>query len=144
MFRNNRGFTLVEVIVAAVIVFSAISLGYLAVRSAVSAVEKVTAHIVMADALPFIMDQVKKQLFENKPKGGGRYDQQITYSYEAKQVKSSGNMLDLYDGAIGSYEFGFYMVFLLKTHLVIRYENAQNIKTAEYDYHEIVWIPIQQ
>ena len=144
MYRNDRGFTLVEVVVAAVITFSAISLGYLAVRSAVSAVEKVTAHMVMADALSPVMEQVKLQLFKNNPKGDGRYNQQVTYSYDSTQMKSSGNIIDLYDGPIGRYEFGFYMVFLLKTHLVIRYENNQNIKTVDYFYDELVWMPIQQ
>jgi len=140
MYRTDRGFTLVEVVVAAVITFSAISIGHLAVRSAVHAVEKVTAYMVMADVLPSVMDQVKVQLFENKHKGGGQYNQKITYSYEATQVKSSGNIVDIYEGAIGNYEYGFYMVLLLKTHLVIRYENGQNVKTAEYVYDEIVWM----
>ena len=96
--------------------------------------------MVMADVLPSVMDQVKVQLFENKHKGGGQYNQKITYSYEATQVKSSGNIVDIYEGAIGNYEYGFYMVLLLKTHLVIRYENGQNVKTAEYVYDEIVWM----
>jgi Tfp pilus assembly major pilin PilA len=143
MYRTDSGFTLVEVVVAAVITFSAISIGYLAVRSAVSAVEKVTAYIVIADALPPVMDQVKRQLLENKPKGSGRYNQWVTYSFGATQVKSSGNVVDTYDGAVGNYEFGFYMLFFLKTHLVIRYENGENVKTAEYIYDEIVWMLTQ-
>lgn len=140
MYRTDRGFTLVEVVVAAVITFSAISIGHLAVRSAVRAVEKVTAYMVMADVLPSVMEQVKLQLFENKLKGGGRYNQKITYSYDATLVKSSGNVVDILDGAIGNYEYGFYTVFLLKIHLAIRYENGQNVKTAEYNYDEIVWM----
>ena len=144
MYRTDRGFTLVEVVVAAVITFSAISIGHLAVRSAVRAVEKVTAYMVMADVLPSVMEQVKIQLFENKLKGSGRYNQKITYSYDATQVKSSGNIMDLFDGATGSYDFGFYVVFLLKTHLLVRYENGQNVKTAEYFYDELTWKPALQ
>lgn len=144
MYRDDGGFTLVEVVVAAVITFSAISLGYLAVRSAVSAVEKVTAQMVIADALSPVMEQVKLQLFKNTPKGDGRFNQQITFSFDATQVKSSRNFVDLYDGPIGRYEFGLYIVFLLKTHLVIRYENNQNIKTVDYLYDELVWMPVLQ
>jgi hypothetical protein len=144
MYRTDRGFTLVEVVVAAVITFSAISIGYLAVRSAVNAVERVTAYMVMADALPPVMEQVKLQLFENQLKGGGRYNQRLTYSFDATPVKSSGNVVDRYDGAIGNFDFGFYVVSLLKTHLVMHYENGQNLKTAEYIYDEITWKPAQQ
>lgn len=144
MYRTDRGFTLVEVIVAAVITFSAISIGYLAVRSAVNAVEKVTAYMVVADALPPVMEQVKLQLFENRLKGGGKYNQWITYSFDATPVKSSGNIIDRNDGGIGAFDFGFYAVVLLKTRLVLRYENGQNVKTAEYVYDELTWKPAHQ
>jgi prepilin-type N-terminal cleavage/methylation domain-containing protein len=78
MFCNEKGFTLVEVIVASVVLFSAIAIGSLAYRTSVASVDRISANITMADALPAIMVFVKEELENKKNQGEGRYSPRIS------------------------------------------------------------------
>lgn len=138
MCRSDRGFTLVEVLVASVILFSAIAIGMVAGRSALQASDKVTAYLAIADALPAIMDEVKTTLFKNQPVGQGQYDRWISYSYTATPVQKSRNLVDTYTGT-SVFEYGLYDLIVYSVELGIRYSKYSTVKKMDYRYQELTW-----
>ena len=139
MFGNEKGFTLVEVIVASVILFSAIAVGSLAYRTSVASVDRISANIAMADALPDIMVFVKEELENEKDQGSGQYSPDITYSFEAKTAETSKNILSAYDEFTGGLEYGDYIITLKKVQLTITCEEEGRFKQARYEYKELLW-----
>ena len=139
MFANEKGFTLVEVIVASVVLFSAIAIGSLAYRTSVASVDRISANIAMADALPAIMVFVKEELEKEKDQGSGRYSPNISYSFEAKTAETSKNILSAYDEFTGGLEYGDYVITSKNVQLTITCEEEGRVKQAQYDYKELLW-----
>jgi prepilin-type N-terminal cleavage/methylation domain-containing protein len=139
MFCNEKGFTLVEVIVASVVLFSAIAIGSLAYRTSVASVDRISANITMADALPAIMVFVKEELENKKNQGEGRYSPDISYSFEAKTAETSKNILSAYDELTGGLEYGSYVITLKNVQLTITCEEEGRVKQAQYNYKELLW-----
>ncbi len=139
MFRNEKGFTLVEVIVASVVLFSAVAIGSIAYRTSVASVDRISANITMADALPDIMVFVKEELEQEKDQGSGRYSPDITFSFEAKTADTSKNVLSAYDELTGGLEYGDYVITLKNVLLTITCEEEGRVKQAQYDYKELLW-----
>lgn len=139
MFGNEKGFTLVEVIVASVVLFSAIAIASLAYRTSVSSVDRISANVAMADALPAIMVSVKEELEDEKDQGSGRYSPDITYSFEAKTAETSKNILSPYDEFGGGLQYGNYVITLKNVQLTITFEEKSRLKQAQYEYKELLW-----
>ena len=139
MFGNEKGFTLVEVIVASVILFSAIAIGSIAYRTSIASVDRITANIAIADALPAIMVSVKEDLENRKDQGSGRYSPNILYSFKARTVESSRNILRSYDEFTGGLGYGSYVMTLKDIQLTITCEEEGRFKQAQYNYKELLW-----
>jgi prepilin-type N-terminal cleavage/methylation domain-containing protein len=139
MFGNEKGFTLVEVIVASVVLFSAVAVGSFTYRTSVASVDRISANIAMADALPAIMVFVKEELEHEKDQGNGRYSPNITYSFEAKTAETSKNILSAYDEFGGGLQYGDYVITLKNVQLTITSEEEGRVKQAQYDYKELLW-----
>ena len=139
MFGNEKGFTLVEVIVASVVLFSAIAVGSLAYRTSVASLDRISANVAMADALPAIMVFVKEELEHEKDQGSGRYSQDITYAFEAKTAETSKNIVSAYDEFGGGLQYGDYVITLKSVQLTITCEKEGRVKQAQYDYKELLW-----
>jgi Tfp pilus assembly protein PilE len=139
MSHRNEGFTLVEVMVAAVIVFSAISIGMLAYRTSLTAVDRIDASLVVADALPAIMATVKTQIAQHKRQGKGQFGSAIEYSWNTRAVKSSKNRLGFTDETTGRLESGRFQVILNSVELTITYERKGRRKQVSYEYQELSW-----
>ena len=140
MFYNNKGFTLVEVMISAVILFSALAIGTLAYRTSIRAVDRITAYVVIADALPAIMAMVKTEIIEHKNQGEGRYGNEISYAWNSKKIKSSKNIRSSYDLATGGLEYGRFQVVLNNIELTVTYEGGSRRKEAQYEYQELSWL----
>lgn len=130
----KNGFTLIEVMIAAVILFSALTMGSLAYRTSVNSVDKIKAGIFIADALPAIMAKVKTEISVHKNQGAGRYSKPITYTWNSKKIKSSKNILGYYDEITGGLQYGHFKVALHKVELAITYNENNMIKMASYEY----------
>ena len=139
MFGNEKGFTLVEVIVASVVLFSAIAIGSLAYRTSVNSLDRISTNIAMADALPPIMVFVREDLELEKDQGSGRYSPYISYSFEAKTAETSRNILSPYDEFTGGLQYGDYVITLWNVQLTMTYEEEGRVKQAQYDYKELIW-----
>ncbi len=140
MSYNNKGFTLVEVMISAVILFSALAIGTLAYRTSIRAVDRITAHVVIADALPGIMAIVKTEIIEHKNQGDGHCGNEISYAWNSKKIKSSKNIRSSYDEVTGGLEYGRFQVVLNNIELTVTYERGSRKKAARYEYQELSWL----
>jgi len=143
MFPDHRGFTLVEVLVAAVIMFSALAIGSLAYRTAIRSMERVTAHVLIADALPAVMARIKTKIMDQIDQGAGSYNKTISYKWRRKEIKSARNDLSSTNEFTGGIEYGRFRVVLSNIHLTITCSRAGREKVAGYDYQELSWFPVQ-
>ena len=136
-FRDNAGFTLVEVLIAAMILFSTLTVGTMAYRTSVRLFGKVTLTAVIAGALPDIMAQVKESLMESKNSGEALYNKDIRYSWKANEIKSSRNIRGRSE--FGGIDYGSFQVFLQNVVLTVAYEADGVKKETQYAYQELVW-----
>ena len=136
---NECGFTLVEVVIAAVILFSVLALGTLAYRTAIRSVGRVTANVRIADALPAIMAEVRTEVQKRKTKGEGRYGKSIGYVWNAKEMRTSRNTLRSYDETTGAPRYGRFTLALDNVRLTITYEGERRLKESQYEYQELTW-----
>jgi prepilin-type N-terminal cleavage/methylation domain-containing protein len=139
MSHRDKGFTLVEVMIAAVIVFSAISIGMLVYRTSIKAVDRIEANVVIADALPAIMATVKTQIAQQKRQGQGSFGNAIEYIWKTNEVKSSRNLTGFADETTGLLEYGRFLVVLNSVELTITFEREGRRKQASYEYQELSW-----
>ena len=140
MSLNNKGFTLVEVMISAVILFSALAIGTIGYRTSIRAVDRITAHVIIADALPDIMERVKTEIIEHKNQGEGRYGNEISYAWNSKKIKSSKNIRSPYDETTGGLEYGRFQVVLNNIKLTVTYDGGSRRKEARYEYQELSWL----
>jgi type II secretory pathway component PulJ len=138
MSHDNKGFTLVEVIVSALILFSAISIGTVAHRKMIRLIEKITVGVTIEDALPYIMEIVKSDIMERKNRGEGNYGKFIHFSWHLKEIRSSRNIVNSYDETANGVKYGKFFVSLNKIFLNIVYEYNAVKKKSEYEYKEIL------
>ena len=82
----DAGFTLVEVLIASLILFSVLTVGTMAYRTSVRLFEKITISAVISGALPDIMALVKESLMERKNSGEAPYNKTIHYSWKASEI----------------------------------------------------------
>lgn len=135
--RDNAGFTLVEVLIASLILFSALTVGTMAYRTSVKLFGKITLNAVIAGALPDIMAQVKESLMESKDNGEAPYNRDLHYSWKAHEIKSSKNIRGRNE--FGAIDYGSFQVSLRNVILTVEYE-ADGLKREEqYEYQELVW-----
>jgi len=138
MSCDNKGFTLVEVIVSSLILFFAISIGTAAYRKTIRLIEKITVGVTMEDALPFIMEIVKSDIIDRKSKGEGNYGKFISFSWNLEEIKSSRNIVNSFDETAGGVKYGKFFVSLNKIFLNIVYKYNDVKKKSEYEYKEIL------
>jgi len=137
--NDQKGFTLVEVIIASVIIFAAIGIGAISYRLAVKSTESVSGHLYIAKTLPFIVDLVKKELFAGKTRGTAQFDRYISYSFTAKEQKRAKNLISQSHELQPGPEYGLFNILLVDVHLNIKYNGGTYSKNSFYDYQEIIW-----
>ena len=138
VLRSHAGFTLVEVLIAAMILFSALTVGTMAYRTSVLALEKTTSHAVISGALPDIMAEIKSRLMEQVDKGEGQYGAKINYTWRTEKAQSVGNVMGLSE--LGqSVAYGSFQISLQDVTLNLAYEFERVKKEEAYAYKELVW-----
>jgi Tfp pilus assembly protein PilE len=135
----EHGFTLVEVLISAMILFSALGFGTLAYRSSVSSVDRMTAEAEIATALPAILVKVKAEILERKGEGQGVYGDSINYTWTARKLTSAKNILNSYDENTFKPAQGSFTVSLNSVALAVSFKKNGVEKEAQYEYREFSW-----
>lgn len=139
MSVHDKGFTLVEVMIGAIILFSALALGALSYRTSIQLVASIRANVVVADALPSIMAEVRTQIFGKAKEGKGVFGKRIAYSWVAEPIRSSRDILGPYDESTGGLEYGAYTLALNRVRLTVTFGDDERRKQSEYTYQELSW-----
>lgn len=136
--RDEDGFTLVEVLIAAMILFSALTVGTMAYRTSVLALEKTSLHATISGALPNIMAEIKSKLMEQADKGEGRLGIKIHYTWQVKKVQSGKNVVGVSELGQGL-AYGSFQVSLKDVAITLIYDFEGVKKEEQYAYQELVW-----
>lgn len=121
------------------ILFSALTVGSMGVKTAFDAMSKVTASAYMAEALQEVVEKVKSELVKGNTHGDGKLDKIISFSFKAEKIDSGKNISQgatLVSTGImhGSFTLSLYGVELLLNARV----HGRNTE-REYDYKELIW-----
>ena len=141
--HGQRGFTLIEVLVAAVIMFTVLATATLSLRTAMHASERASRTTELLAPLPFITPTIRSNLREesndklpSEQSGAGRLFG-VEYRYHATLVRSGAppTRFDVDAAAVVEYSprFGLYDVEL---------ELEREGETSRFIYQELAWQPL--
>jgi len=139
MFGHEKGFTLIEVLVASLILFSVLTISTNIYRSSIKAVEKVSAITLISRALPFVREDIKTKIFQKEIKGEDVFNKNISYTWHCAPLETSKNIISAYDEFTGGLQYGHFNLALNKVFLTIKYGNGFLIKEKKYQYKELSW-----
>ena len=139
MHRRENGFTLIEVLIAGLILFSVLSVGTIAYRTSIVLMDKITATTLISRALPSVMENVKMEIFQKKTKGKGTFNDTINYTWHCTPAKTSRNILSAHDEFTGNLKYGSFNIALDDVFLTIKHNNGIFTKEASYEYRELLW-----
>lgn len=136
---NSQGFTLIEVLVASVILFASIAMVSLIYRGAFLSSERAEKHITSAGVIPLILSTIRENIREN---GHTQEDQLSSESYawevryrwkaEVVDLKSAPIRLDV---DTGDYVTPPMKYRLWKVELTTIYKTTKRY----YQFHELSW-----
>lgn len=134
---SSKGFTLIEVLVSAVILFAVVSLSASIYSTSLISSQKIKDHLKIQQIIPIVLPQVKESLLatyhENRLLaqmdgqfilGGVNIDYHAIREDQSTKSKSTNN-----DNVASS------LVEIWNVQLSVRYENAVN----DFNYKELVW-----
>ncbi len=86
-YRRSKGFTLIEVLIAGVILVSAISMATLVYRSSLLSSEKAERMTHMSSAMAILLDEVRDNIRNGVVQDSGRL-LKVDYSWQAELIES--------------------------------------------------------
>ncbi|MGL1957062.1 MAG: prepilin-type N-terminal cleavage/methylation domain-containing protein [Colwellia sp.] len=138
--HNNTGFTLIEVMVAAVILFSVIATVSMVYRGAFLSSEKADEHINVAAVIPSVLATIQTEIRnkENEQKNlltGKKSAWQINYQWHAKllEQKSPSKKYDAFTNKLASAPIKYK---LWQVQLTLEYKGY----TKQYQFKELSWL----
>jgi len=125
--------------ISSVILFSALTVGTLAYRTSIRAIDKIHVMAKISDALPSIMETIKPEVMKNQNQGQGNYSQAIEYSWNSEKINSSRNVISSFGGFANGIRYGDFRISLVKIFLTIRFQEGNSRKKSQYQYRELLW-----
>lgn len=134
MFTNvskMKGFTLIEVLIASVILFMAIALVSMAYRGGLQAEAAAEKHVFKAVVLGFIEEAIKEEIRErpNKTAGEGTWGR-FEYSWQVTDIKEKWSQAGVDIESNAEVQFGRKMF--------LHYINIE-INNVEYEFTHLTW-----
>lgn len=134
------GFSLVETIVALVILFTCLGAASLSYNTAIDLVRRTDSVIQISDVQSDIRAIIRGQLFSGITKEKDiSYSDDITYSWESVRSKSSRNIIAYSQENLGELNYGKFYLSLYSVSLIINCINNGQSRQAEYNYQELIW-----
>ncbi len=141
--RTHAGFTLIEVMIATVIMFSVLSFVALSFKSAQQTSQKVSEMITMMGPVPMIVDTIRHQIRENTDLqaeivgAGSVLGMQYQWRAQRLEYRQPPNRFDPDLGAFVDYAPRFH---LYEIELTLARQN----KSRTFTYKELAWSDLQQ
>jgi prepilin-type N-terminal cleavage/methylation domain-containing protein len=137
---NNKGFTLIEVVIASVILFSAVAAASAALKSAVHAMAKIQATAGMAESIQPVCMEIKASLEKGNTSSSASLNKTISYSFTAQTIKRSKNLVSGSGFMTDGPAHGNFLLTLYQVDLEMRVVNSGRLSTHQYNYKELVWV----
>jgi hypothetical protein len=137
--QNEKGFSLIEVIVASIILFAAISISAGLFKTSAGTLNKVYMTVAVSDLLPDIMEHVREELMDGNTKGRGEFGDNCSYEYQIKKIEDTKNLISEYHPFKKGFLYGSFNISLLAVNLDIYYIKEGTGKKISYDYKELIW-----
>jgi Tfp pilus assembly protein PilE len=138
-FTDQAGFTLVETLVAGVILFTCLAAAAVSYNTAVNLTNKLNATIAVATAVPDIRNEVKQQLFDRKFSGEAQFSETLNFSWQASEKRSARTITGTgYERGEGL-DYGRFRISLYEVALTVWPSDAHSSYASRYEYTELVW-----
>ena len=138
-FTDESGFTLVETLVAAVILFTCLAAAAVSYNTAVNLANKLNATTAISAAVPDIRDRVKIHLFNQETEGTQTFSEDLAFSWQAKQRSSARTIVGTGDGPDSGLESGRFEITLYEIDLLVTLSRNGRDHASRYAYTELVW-----
>jgi prepilin-type N-terminal cleavage/methylation domain-containing protein len=139
MGKNAKGFTLIEVLIASVIIITVLSLAAMSFSNARLNSEKASDTLKLLAPVPIIMDtireQIRKEVKSDMLSGDGAIDG-VLYSWQAS-LESAGSPPDNFDveqGTVIRYK-PRYKIY------VVQLSMSSGTKSEAFEFKELAWLP---
>ena len=139
MYGHEKGFTLIEVLISSLILFSVLAISTSMYRTSINTMENITSVTLISRAIPSIRENIKTQIFQKKIKGKGVFNKSISYTWHCVKIETSKNILSAYDEFTNGLKYGKFFLVLNNVFLAIKYRNGLSIKEKNYQYKELLW-----
>lgn len=137
--RENKGFTLIEVLVASVILFASIAMVSMVYRGAFLSSEKANSHIVISGVLPSVLSTIKNTIrqqgnLSNTQLSAKNATWDVDYQWQAQLIANKGapQKLDPFTHQLTIQPLKYK---LWKVTLTLTYKNL----TKQYQFNELSW-----
>lgn len=138
--KSDRGFTLVEVLVATVILFSALTAISLSYRGSLQSAQRAEEHVLLASAMPVILSQVRQQIRYGTPADNELMQSVRGVSYEYSTARISEQPPQpFYNTSTGQFETFPRLYALLEVTLTVKTENL----SQQHQFYEVSWYGTQ-
>ena len=137
MKKNQGGFTLIEILIAGIILFSVISIVSTIYRGAVLSSSKASQHIELSTSVPLLLDTIRFNIRQASKETiiaqEGIIDG-VVFKWEAVIIKqgSAPKRLDSEDGEVIEFSLRFNL-WKVELHL------EKDGRTADYEFEELNW-----
>jgi hypothetical protein len=138
-WNDAQGFTLVETIVAATILFTCIAAAAFSYNTAIRLTGRLNATISSAAALSDIQKEIKPHLFNGEKSGRGELADGAGYFWQAVRQRSSPTILRQDDEFSGGPLYGRFQVELVAVALTITQQMENRNIEFPFEYKELIW-----
>ncbi|OPX19773.1 MAG: hypothetical protein BZ151_07455 [Desulfobacca sp. 4484_104] len=139
MFHNDKGFTLVEILVAALILFATLAVSTLIFHTAARTEDRIAAQAALSTALPNIMELIKNNIMAEQQGGQGQYSNTISYHWRITSREASKNVTSAYDEITGKTVLGNFQLQLNTIRVRLRYQRQAISREISHEYKELSW-----
>jgi hypothetical protein len=127
----------VEVLIASVILFSAIAIGSLSLRTALNQLKRVSYHTSTAAAVLFVKDLVKEEIQQGKLTGDREWGKDLSYHWQAERLRSAPNTLG--ESEVGDIQAGRFLLTLYGVRVVLKAKSDATFKPRVFQYKELIY-----
>jgi hypothetical protein len=149
MWRRNigcideSGFTLVETIVASVILFTCLSAAALSYQTSVDLVTRAESAVRIASVLTEIRSQVREKITSGTLEGKDEYAPDVRFGWKAVLTREARNITGASEEITGGLEYGRFQMTLYSVTLVVTCQMYGRERVSDYEYQELTWAMLQ-
>jgi type II secretory pathway pseudopilin PulG len=136
---SDGGFTLVEILVASVILFTCLGAAAISYNTAVNLAQKLDETIAVSSAMPRIREQIKTQLFQGTLSGTIVHPGDPVILWQAAERQSAFTLSTVDESPDRLFEPGRFRLILYTVTLTGRSGQLDNAYSQVYTYTELVW-----